>query len=152
LPKNYQYSCFWIRGVEVRLLEEEMHSDKLDEIEQAIEESILKPSSTICITKGFMVPLDSKENLEIKIASARASLDISARLGVGTFVTPEYRPQNPLPLWDGPRAMTKFEEELLYHLLAEVAEYAEKVNALALLEPINRYETYFIFRIQDVKS
>ena len=145
-------AAFGFEGVEVRLLEEDMQSDKLDEIVQAIEESVLKPSSAVCITKGFMVPLDSKENLEIKIASARASLDISARLGIGAFVTPEYRPQNPLPLWDGPRQMTKFEEELLYHLMSEVAEYAEKVNGLALLEPINRYETHFYFRIQDVKG
>jgi sugar phosphate isomerase/epimerase len=145
-------AAFGFEGVEVRLLEDDMHPNKLEEIEKAIEESILKPSSTICITKGFMVPLDSKENLEIKVASARASLDVSARLGVGVFVTPEYRPQNPLPLWDGPRPMTTFEEELLYTLMAEVAEYAEKVKGMALLEPINRYENHFYYRIQDVKK
>jgi sugar phosphate isomerase/epimerase len=148
--KLSKIAAFGFEGVEVRLLEEDMHPKKLDDILKALEESQIKPSSTVCITKGFMVPLDSKENLEIKLGSARASLDVSARLGVGVFVTPEYRPQNPLPLWDGPKPMTSLEKELLYTLMAEVAEYAEKVNTLALLEPINRYENHFYYRIQDV--
>ena len=148
--KISKIATFGFEGVELRLLEEDLHPKKVDEILQAIEESTLKPSSTICITKGFMVPLDSRENLEIKIASARASLDVSARLGTGVFVTPEYRPQNPLPLWDGPRPTTSLEEDLIYTLMSEVAEYAEKVNGLVLLEPINRYENHYYYRIQEV--
>jgi sugar phosphate isomerase/epimerase len=145
-------ASYGFEGVELRFLEEDTLPEKVDELENALAHANLRPASIVTINPGFMVPLDSKENLAIKIASAKAAMDLSARFGVGAFVTPEYRAQTPLPLWNGPRRWTQPEEELLYSLMSETAIYAEKVNGFALLEPINRYETHFYYSIQDVMT
>lgn len=136
-------------GVELRLTEADLHPENLYEIEEAVSRSGVQVASIVVITKGFSTPLDSKENLEIKKVGAHEALDLSARFEAGVFLTPEYRPQTPLPLWNGPHHMTPGDEELLYLWLSDAAEYAEKVGAFALLEPINRYETHYYHRIPD---
>ncbi len=143
---------YGFEGVELRLLDEDCRPENLEAIEKAIDESNLKVASVVPVLQGFSTPLDSKENLEIKKKNARVSLDLSARFGAGAFITPEYKPQSPLPLWNGPRPLSPLETELLYSLMSEAADYAEKVNGMALLEPINRYETHYYFSIQDVRK
>jgi sugar phosphate isomerase/epimerase len=141
-------------GVEVRLFENEATPGRVAEMEKALAESPIEVCSLIVPSPVYMSPLDSDEALRAKIASAKRALDIGARLGGGVFITPEYCPQLPLPLWDRPRPLSerKRDKELLFGLLSEMADYAEKVNAMAVLEPINRYETRFYHSLAEVMA
>jgi sugar phosphate isomerase/epimerase len=138
-------------GVEIRLLEEEATPERLDEIEEALASSPVRACSLLLPSPAYARRLEWGEVLEVRLANARRALEIGGRLGVGTFVTPEYLPQSPLPLWyrPGPIAERHDDMELLVRLFGEALEHAEKVGATVLLEPINRYETRFCHNLAD---
>lgn len=77
------------------------------------------------------------------------SLDIVAQLGTPTCLAPEYRAQDPLPLFDSPARPTPQEHDLLVEFLAFASNYAGKVGATCLIEPLNRYETHFYYTLSD---
>ncbi|MGC8879379.1 MAG: TIM barrel protein [Anaerolineae bacterium] len=142
---------YGFEGIEVRLREEEITPQCLAELEEALAESPLGVGAVILVGPSYAMALDSEEAKKAKLACAKKGLEIGARIGAGAFVTPEYRPQ-PLSLWYPPLKPSADERELLYSFLAEVVEYAEKISAMALLEPINRYETHFYHCIAEVKA
>jgi sugar phosphate isomerase/epimerase len=139
-------------GVEVRLLQDEATPEVVAEYEQALAESPLGIGAVIAPSPAYAVPFDSKESRDIKLAGAKRALAIGAQLGARAFITAEYRPQSPLPMWERPRRLAPREEELYYSFMAEVAEYAEALSTIALLEPINRYETHFYHSIAEVMA
>ena len=140
---------YGFEGVEVRLLETEATPQRLAELEEALAESPLGVGAVIMPGSSYTIPLDSEEAKRAKLACAKKGLELGARVRAGTFITPEYRPQ-PLSLWYPPAKLTAEERELFYSFLAEVVEYAEKISAVGLLEPINRYETHFYHCIAEV--
>jgi sugar phosphate isomerase/epimerase len=152
LEKFRAIARYGFEGVELRLLESDLSPETLADIEDSLSISNIRVASLVILAHGFGLPLNSQENLEFKTKGARALLELSARFHAGVFIAPEYQPQTPLPLWNGPQPMTSQDEEWLYSLLSATAEYAEKVNGFALLEPINRYETHFYHRIQEAKA
>ena len=139
-------------GVEVRLLLQEATPAVVAEYEQALAESPLGVGAVIAPGPAYALAFDSEESKNLKLEGAKRALEIGAQLGAGSFITPEYRPQSPLPLWEPPRRLAPREDELFYSFMAEVAEYAEKLGTTALLEPINRYETHYYYSIPDVMA
>jgi sugar phosphate isomerase/epimerase len=137
-------------GVEVRLLLPEATPEVVAEYEEALAESPLGIGAVIAPGPAYALLFDSEESKNVKLEGARRALEIGARLGAGSFITPEYSPQLPLPLWYPAKRLSPREEELFYSFMADVAEYAEKLSTTALLEPINRYETHFYYSIPDV--
>lgn len=143
---------FGFEGVEVRLLEEEATPQRVDEIAEALAKSKLGVGCIIVPSPVYGAPVDSEEAKRLKLASVRKCLEIGAKLGGPVMVTPEYRPQSPLPLWDRPKPLTSRESELLYSFLGEVAEMAEKLSVMVVLEPINRYEGHYYNRLEEAMA
>lgn len=139
-------------GVEVRLLQQEATPEVVAEYAEALARSPLGIGAVIAPSPAYAIPFDSQESKNIKLEGAKRALEIGAQLGAGSFITPEYSPQSPLPLWYPARRLTLKEEELFYSFMAEVAEHAERLSTTALLEPINRYETHFYHSTSDVMA
>jgi len=139
-------------GVEVRLLLQEATPEVVAEYEEALAASSLGIGAVIAPGPAYALSFDSEESKEIKLEGAKRALEIGAQLGAASFITPEYSPQSPLPLWYPAKRLSPREEELFYSFMAEVAEHAEKLATTALLEPINRYETHFYYSIADVMA
>jgi sugar phosphate isomerase/epimerase len=57
-----------------------------------------------------------------------------------------------LALFYAPQRLSAGEQALFYRFLEELAEHAEKVSAIAMLEPINRYETPIYHTIDEVRA
>ena len=146
--------AYGYEGVEVRILEEDATPEHVDEVAEALAESPLEACSVIVPSPVYMSPLDSKAAMHEKAENAKLALDIGARLGGGVFITPEYCAQVPLPLWNRPEPLSQRQKdrELLFGLLSEITEYAERVSAMAVLEPINRYETRFYHNLDEVAA
>lgn len=140
---------FGFEGVEVRLLEEEATPQRVDEIAEALAKSKLGVGCIIVPSPVYGMPIDSEDAKRLKLASVRKCLEIGAKLGGPVMVTPEYQPQSPLPLWDRPKPLTSRESELLFSFLGEVAEMAEKLSVVVVLEPINRYEGHYYNRLEE---
>lgn len=138
-------------GVELRVLLEEATPEYLDEIELSLANSPMKACSMIMPGPAYRLKFDNLEAMCTKLEGARRALETGVRFGVGAFVTVEYAPQYPTPLWYRRQPLEGLEKELFYEFMGEVAEYAEKLSAIALIEPINRYESHFYNSIEDVK-
>jgi len=143
--------CFGYAGIEVRLLESDATPQRLAEIEEALSESPVEASSVIVPGPAYQLVFDSEEAGLRKLALAKKAVEIGARLGCGALITPEYRPQ-PLTLFFSPEPLSVGERELFARFLTDLAEHAERVSGIAMLEPINRYETHFYYRLEEVMA
>lgn len=141
---------YGFEGIEARVRDVEATPADLSELEEALVTSGLGVGAVVLVGSALMTPFDV-DTLNSKLAIAKKGLEIGVRLGVGAFVTPEYRPQ-PLPLWYPSAKLRPEERDLFYGFLGEVADYAEKIGGTALLEPINRYETHFYHTIAEVAA
>lgn len=140
---------YGFEGVEVRLLEEEATPQHVEEVAKALAQSALGVGCIIVPGPVYAMPIDSEETKWLKLASVRKSLEIGATLGGPVMVTPEYCPQSPLPLWERRKPLSPRESELLLSFLSEVAEMAEELSVMVVLEPINRYEGHYYNRLEE---
>jgi len=144
LAQKYGYA-----GIEVRLEENPALERQVAEIEEALAGSTMQVSSVIVRSPAYSAPLVSDEVMSAKLASARLALRIGARLGAGVILQAEYYPQDPLPSIRPQPLPGAQEKELLRRFLHEVADCAERVSAVALIEPLNRYESHFYHRLEE---
>jgi sugar phosphate isomerase/epimerase len=145
---NFAAKCGF-DGVEVGLPGAEATSLKIREIMDCLQEAGLKASSLITPGEIFRRRLDSEETFVAKLDYMKRALDIAAELKCPALVNPEYGFQNPLPLFDHPKRPGPYERELLIRYLSAVNDYAAHVGTIALVEPINRYETHFYYSLGD---
>lgn len=143
---------FGFEGVDIRLFDHEVSSEKIKEISDALHDNGLRPSSLVMPGDTFRRSLSSEEIKNAKIEHAKKALEIAAQLGCPTLICPEYGPQSPLPLFDHPKRPTDYEHDLLIEYLTFVDDYADSLKAKALIEPINRYETHFYYTLEDAKN
>ncbi len=85
------------------------------------------------------------------LALYKRSIDIANRLGAITEMEYEYRPQDPLPLFDPYQKMPP-EEEKLYVSIIEALGAEVKDGAWMLIEACNRYETKYLTRLCDCRE
>ncbi len=122
--------------------------ERLPEVQSALKHSPVR-ASTICAGfRGSLLDADPRER-------ARACEDIKELLyvagdigAVGLIVVPIFgTPRIPdlRPL----ASPEQLEFDLLCLLLEDLAQTAEKAGALLLLEPLNRYETHFLRRLEQ---
>ena len=136
-------------GMELRLaVPDPALSAYLDSLRAAIDETGMRICSVITPDDTFSRSFDSRSAMEAKLASLERNLRIAGPLGAVSLFCPEYRAQDPLPLWDPPSAPTALELALLVELLQRAAEVAEKVGGTIVLEPLNRYETHLVHRLE----
>lgn len=148
--KKAKEACrYGFEGMELRIINGDISRKELREISTALSDMKIKPTSIIMPTDAFRRPLDSEQAKEAKIDHMKFALDIAAEMGCPALVCPEFGPQIPLPLFSHPKRPIAKEYDLLYEFLNKVGEYAESVNTIALIEPINRYETHFYYTLED---
>lgn len=137
-------------GIEIRLEENPELSFQVDQIQKALIQTDITACSLIVRSPAFRMPLISKEIMQEKLKSAKVALQIASRFKTPTILQPEYQAQSPLPLFDELSSPSPDERELLQEFLFEAVNIAEKLSATILLEPINRYESHFYHRLEEV--
>jgi len=143
---------FGFEGIEARVPVAEATPQRLDEITHTLAGSPLKVSLLICPGEGFTIPVDTAERRAVKWAHAKRALEIGARLGGVVDILPEYQAQTPLPLSDRSKSLPPAERDLLLGFLQDVADYAERLSVTVGLEAINRYETHYFHRLEEVMT
>ena len=122
--------------------------DRVNEIKEALTTSKVKVSS-ICAGYSGCLLSPNKEERERAIRDIENLLKIASEIGaVGLIVVPIFgSPQLPdlTPLF----TVRELEEKLLIKLLKILAKTAEDCKAYILLEPLNRYETHFMNRLEQ---
>ena len=120
----------------------------LSSLRAALEETGMRICSLITPDATFSRAFDGREAMEAKLASLCRNLRIAGPLGAVSLFCPEYRAQQPLPLWTSAPPMTVAERALLVELLSRAAEVAEQVGGIVVVEPLNRYETHMVHRLE----
>jgi sugar phosphate isomerase/epimerase len=115
----------------------------------AIEQALARSRIQLCIAGGggdLLVP-DPAERQAV-VARIAEGLRRAAALGaVGVLVVPGHRPQIPAPA--PPRTLAEVEREILVEELRKLAPIAEETGTRVILEPLNRYETHFLRRLDQ---
>lgn len=89
--------------------------------------------------KGDLVSLDA-ETRKKGIADLKIALEKAGELGsTGVIFVPTFNKQSTLT----PPELDK----VLYDILPEIGDYAQKVKSRVLLEPLNKLETYYLNRV-----
>ncbi len=135
---GYEGIEFWGGGI----------AERVDEINSACDEHTVKPS-TICA--GFRgCPLDADpEQRRIAIEDCKTLLKVAADIGaVGLIFVPIFGPPRIPDLSPLADAIT-FEKQLLVEICRELGEVAAQVGSVLLLEPLNRYETHLLNRLEQ---
>jgi len=138
---------YGFEGVEVwgaQLLDDKT----LSELERALEGRGLKVS-TICAGYGGCLLDSDTEQRELAVNDIKRLLDIGGKIGaVGLITVPVFGPPR-IPDLRPLASATKLELDLLVEICKELGEHAEKAGTLLLLEPLNRYETHLLNRLEQ---
>jgi len=135
---GYEGIEFWGRGL----------ASRVDEINAACDNMPVKPSSICAGYSGCLLDPDPEQR-NLAVSGIKELLRVAADIGATGVIF--------VPLFGGPRipdlspyadAIT-LEKRLLIELCKELADYAHQVGSLLLLEPLNRYETHLICRLEQ---
>lgn len=135
---GYEGIEFWGGGLQ----------DRVGEINAACDGAAVKPS-TICAGYGGC-PLDpDPEQRRIAIEDAKVLLKVAADIGaVGLIFVPIFGPPRLPDLSPLADAVT-LEKRLLVELVKELGDVAAEAGSLLLLEPLHRYETHLLNRLEQ---
>ena len=123
--------------------------ERLTDIKDAKEAAGIRISTICSGYPGDLLSYDRKER-ELAINGIKERLTAAAELdAVGVIVVPTFgRPKLPdlYPLF---KDVIELEKRLLIEELKDIGKHADDVGAYVLLEPLNRYETHFINRLEQ---
>ncbi len=135
-------------GIEVwgRILLED--SEKIKEYKKASKDTGIKISSICAGYRNFLLEPEPG-NRKRAIEDIKRLLEIGKELEVIGLIL--------VPIFGGPKITDlspyknsyELEKELLFSQLPEIVEKAEKEKCVLLLEPLNRYETHFLNRLEQ---
>lgn len=135
-------------GIEVwgkKLIEE---PSTVDEYLKASEKSGLKISTICAGYRNFLLD-GTRQERERAREDIKKLLQIgNAFKAIGLIVVPVFGPPK-IPDLSPYKDVISLEKELLLSQLSEIVEVAEKNKCAILLEPLNRYETHFINRLEQ---
>jgi sugar phosphate isomerase/epimerase len=121
---------------------------RVKEIARACAASKVKPAAICGGWQGCLLEADRGQR-ELFVPVFKHLLSLGGELGaVGVILVPIFGgPRLPdlSPLGDA----RKLETDLLLRLLEDLGKHAEKANCLVLVEPLNRYETHFLNRLEQ---
>lgn len=121
---------------------------RVDEINQACAESSVKPSTIGTGYRGCFLDPNPKER-QIALDDSKKILAATGQIGaVGLIFVPLFGPPR-LPDLSPYADEIELEKRLLVELVKILAEEAAAHNTLVLLEPLNRYETHLINRLEQ---
>jgi len=115
----------------------------------ALREALAGSSVQLCIYGGGGGLLAADENARrAAVEQVKKGLREAAELGaIGSIVVPVRVPEIAPP--EPPKTLYDLQCEILIEELAEIAPVAEEAGALVLLEPLNRYESRFLNRLDQ---
>jgi len=82
-------------------------------------------------------------------AMYREAAEVCAELGAVTEIEFEYGAQDPLPLFEPFQQLDAAQHEAFVAFYAEMLAVVDGTDARILLEPINRYESGYLNRVED---
>jgi sugar phosphate isomerase/epimerase len=138
-------------GIELRVPVEEATPQYLDEIEFSLANNKIKACSFLMPGPTVRMKFTSREIMNIKVEAACLAIENGLRFGAVPFIPIEYSPQDPIPLWYRRKALEGLERDLFYEFLGKVDAYARQLSTIALIEPMNRYESHLFNCIEDVQ-
>jgi sugar phosphate isomerase/epimerase len=115
----------------------------------ALKKALAGSSVQLCIYGGGggLLAAD-EETRQAAVAQVKEGLRQAAGLGaIGSIVVPVRVPEIPPP--EPPKTLYDLQCEILIEELAEIAPVAEEAGTLVLLEPLNRYESRFLQRLDQ---
>jgi sugar phosphate isomerase/epimerase len=129
---------FWGRGL----------ADRVGEVKDALASSNVKPA-TICAGYGGCLLDPGKSERDKAMSDIKQLLTVGADLGVVGLIT--------VPIFGKPRVpdlspyaeAIDIEKKLLTLQVQELGNHAQDVGCILLLEPLNRYETHFLKKLDD---
>jgi sugar phosphate isomerase/epimerase len=116
----------------------------------AIKRALAGSTIRLCIYGGGrgLLAADPGQR-QAAVEQIKEGLRQAAELGaIGSIVVPIFgKPELPPP--DPPRTLHELERDLLIEELAQIAPTAEEAGARVILEPLNRYESHFLQRLDQ---
>lgn len=117
-------------------------------VRSAVEKAGLKVSTICAGYRGSVLDPDPNVRKQA-VEDIKARLTAAAELGAVGLIF--------VPIFGGPRlpdlspykSAIDLERDLLLHYLDELGKHAEQVGSVLLLEPLNRYETHFLRRVEQ---
>jgi sugar phosphate isomerase/epimerase len=126
---------------------------KLDELLTLYERTGITPCEFVFQGPQYGHLMDTDPVIKQEaIAMYAESVRICKMIGAITEMEFDYGAQNPLPLFEPYKQMTVTEEQGFLQVLRTLGGEAEGSSAWMLIEPINRYETKYLTRLQDCKT
>jgi sugar phosphate isomerase/epimerase len=115
----------------------------------ALKEALAGSNVQLCIYGGGGGLLAADESArQAAVAQIKTGLHEAAELGaIGSIVVPVRIPEIAPP--EPPKTLYDLQCEILIKELAEIAPVAEGTNTMVLLEPLNRYESRFLNRLDQ---
>jgi sugar phosphate isomerase/epimerase len=117
------------------------------EIYKACENHTVKPSSICAGYRGCPLDIDKEQRIRA-VSDIKRRLEIAGEIQAkGVIMVPIFGPPRLEPTEE--KTAVELEEELCVDILSELGEYAAQVKACLFVEPLNRYETHFINRLEQ---
>jgi sugar phosphate isomerase/epimerase len=116
----------------------------------AIKSALSTSSIELCIAGGGRGLLSANQaTRQQAIEQIESGLRIAAEMGaVGSIVVPIFGKAELAPP-DPPQTLYELEKEILIEELIQIAPTAEQEGVQIVLEPLNRYETHFLQRLDQ---
>jgi sugar phosphate isomerase/epimerase len=126
--------------------------DRLEELLRLEGQTGVKPCEFVFMDPIYGHLMDpDRDKQERAIEMYRDAVRVCKKIGAITEMEFDYGPQDPLPLFEPYKRMSEAEEADFLRVLDTLGAEAEGSSAWILVEPINRYETHYLTRLQDVK-
>lgn len=138
--EDYGFMGVEVRGVEIL--------EKFVEIREALPSSKVK-FSTVCGSPGDLLGGDRKTR-EMAMNNVKERLEVCAKLGgVGVIVVPTFGGSKIQDLFPWRSDIQEIEMNILIEELKILGKVADDLEVFVILEPLNRYETHFIKRLEQ---
>jgi len=122
---------------------------RLEEIRSALSTSEVELSTVCAGYPGDLLGSDQKTR-ETAIEGLKERLKLCADLGgVGVITVPTFGGPKISDLYPWRPDVKEVEKQILIEECTILGKYADDVGAYVLLEPLNRYETHFIKRLEQ---
>ncbi|WP_169713625.1 sugar phosphate isomerase/epimerase family protein [Paludifilum halophilum] len=121
---------------------------RVDEVKSALKESGV---SAACICGGYKFAILDPDEADREQAKAQFKqlLALASEVGAdGVILVPIFGPPR-LPDMTPWKTAVELEEELLVDQLGELTKYAGRQGSKVILEPLNRYETHLLNRLEQ---
>jgi len=123
--------------------------ERLPELKEVLS-TVRIPISTICAGYRGSLLSPSYDERRLAMEDIRDRLTAASELGaVGVVVVPIFGPPKLPDLRPLFSSVEELEWKLLIEELKELGRHADDVGAYILLEPLNRYETHFVNRLEQ---